>query len=89
MSAATLEAALRSLGLVCTVEAHDRLAVIVADNPAALEDARLRRAAMSLLAGHGFTHLALELTGPPADVIPTVLRGSHAGAIDGAAVHRD
>lgn len=72
-----LERALRSAGIPCVVDAFDRLAVIV-PGPEGVElgDAALRRHALSLLEQHGFTHLALELTGSS----PT----EH-----GAAVHRD
>ena len=75
MSAASLEAALRELGIDCAVEAMDRLAVVVpADARAALDAVRIRREALRLMGGHGFANLALELRDEPAD---------H------AAVHRD
>ena len=68
MSATTLEAALRALGIRCTVEALDRLAVIVpADGEAGLATVRGRREALRHIGAHGFTHLALELPGEPAD----------------------
>ena len=68
MSAATLEAGLRALGIECRVEALDRLAVLVPEGPVdALEDARIRREALGLLRAHGFTHLALELVDDPAE----------------------
>ena len=71
MSAATLEAALRAAGIHCTVEALDRLAVIVPEGAeAALATVRGRREALRLVGAHGFTHLALELPGEPADVAP-------------------
>lgn len=61
MSAASLERALRALGVHCTVEAHDRLALIVPEGPVRLEQPDARQAALRLLPDHGFTHLALEL----------------------------
>ena len=62
MSAATLEAALRELGVRCRVEGIDRLAVIApADADAGQAAIRVRREALRLLPTHGFTHLALEL----------------------------
>jgi hypothetical protein len=61
-SAEGLEAALRAAGIPCVVDAHDRLAVIV-PGPGGLDlrDEALRRRALELLPGHGFTNLALEL----------------------------
>jgi hypothetical protein len=71
MSAVGLEAALRSLGIHCSVEAIDRLAVIVPDDDAAgIETVRVRREALRLICEHGFTHLALELPGERADSAP-------------------
>lgn len=71
MSAAGLEAALRSLGIHCSVEAIDRLAVVVPNDDAAeVEAVRVRRDALRLIREHGFTHLALELAGEPADSAP-------------------
>ena len=71
MSAANLEVALRAAGLRCSVDAIDRLAVIIADDPAAeLETVRSRREALRLVRVHGFTHLALELPGDRADGAP-------------------
>lgn len=71
MSAASLEAALRAMGIRCTVEAMDRLAVIVpADGEAELATVRGRRDALRLIGAHGFTHLALELPGELADRAP-------------------
>ena len=68
MSADSLEAALRELGIRCTVEAFDRLAVIVPDDDAASADAvRVRRDALRLLGSHGFTNMALELSPQAAD----------------------
>jgi hypothetical protein len=60
-----LERALREAGLPCVVDAFDRLAVIVpGPDGVELGDASLRRRALALLPHYGFTHLALELTGP-------------------------
>lgn len=75
--AAGLERALRAVGIPCVVDAFDRLAVIV-PGPGGVElgDAALRRRALALLPQYGFTHLALELTGP-------------AGERRGATLHRD
>lgn len=68
MSAAGLERALSALGIDCTVESRDKLAIIVPRGHAArFEDASVRRAATALLREHGFTHLALEIPGPSAD----------------------
>ena len=61
--AAGLERALRAAGVPCVVDAFDRLAVVVpGPGGTALADAELRRRALALVAAHGFTHLALELT---------------------------
>jgi len=71
VSAATLERSLDELGIRCVVEAMDRLAVILpqdGESEAAL--VRGRREALRLLGAHGFTHLALELRGEPADPAP-------------------
>ena len=66
MSAETLEASLREIGIECRVEAIDRLAVLIPDAVVtALEDARVRRDALALLRAHGFTHLALEIVDGP------------------------
>ena len=71
MSATTLEESLRALGIRCAVEAMDRLAVIVPDDgESALTAVRARGEALQLLRRHGFTHLALELAGEPADRAP-------------------
>jgi hypothetical protein len=68
VSTDALEAALRELGLRCTVEARDRLAVLIADDDgAALEAVRTRRDALRLARAHGFTNLALDVRGAPAD----------------------
>ncbi len=71
MSAETLEAALRDLGIECRVEAIDRLAVITPESDE-VEQAtiRARREMLRLLPAHGFTHLALELRSESADRAP-------------------
>ena len=62
-----LERALRAAGVPCVVDAFERLAVIVpGPDGVELGDAALRRRALALLPQYGFTHLALELTGPSA-----------------------
>lgn len=87
MSAAGLEAALRSIGVDGRVEARGALAVLVPSDGAgalagALADAALRRGAAALAREHGFTHLALELPDEPE------ARREDASH-DGAPVHRD
>jgi hypothetical protein len=65
-SASNLEQALRAMGFRCTVEAVDRLAVIVADDEVAeREIAVRRREALREIGTHGFTHLALEVLAEP------------------------
>jgi hypothetical protein len=63
VSAAALERALADAGLGCTVEARDRLALLVApgDAAAALAAPEGRRTALALATAHGFTHVALEV----------------------------
>ena len=66
MSADGLQRALRAIGIDCTVEARDKLAIIIPAAPARnFSEASLRRAAVALLAEHGFSHLALEIPGTP------------------------
>lgn len=66
MSAEGLQRALVALGIDCTVEARDKLAVIVPSGASInLRDASVRRAALALLGEHGFTHLALEIPDAP------------------------
>lgn len=68
MSAEGLRQALAALGIECTVEARDKLAVII--SPAGgtrLDDVAVRRAALALIRDHGFTHLALEIPDGPND----------------------
>jgi hypothetical protein len=67
-TAAALREALSSRGLVFDVEARDKLAVLIARDPAAaqrLTDAEERQAIVALAREHGFTHVALEIA-PPA-----------------------
>ena len=62
--ASALREALACAGFACTVEAHDRLAVLVPDDARAaarLAEPAGRRLASSLAREHGFTHAALEL----------------------------
>jgi hypothetical protein len=71
VSAESLQRALSELGIDCKVEAREKLAVIVPrDAPANLRDAPTRRAALALLAEHGFTHLALEIAESSSDDAP-------------------
>ena len=64
MSAAALESGLRSMGMVCAVEARDRLAVLVPSGDVSrFADADFRRDVVRLAQEHGFTHIALELDG--------------------------
>jgi hypothetical protein len=80
--------ALGALGIRGSVEARERLAVLVVDAATAapdLADAELRRAALALARAHGFTHLALEL-GDDGDV-PSGASGGDAR--DRAAFPRD
>ena len=62
MTAAALESALASLGVPCTVEAEQRLAVLrpkVDGSAFAPRAVRARIVAVAL--EHGFTHVALDL----------------------------
>jgi hypothetical protein len=55
------EAALRALGVNCTVEARGTLAVLTpARGERGLEEATVRRAVLAALRAHGFTHAAVE-----------------------------
>ncbi|HKW47167.1 MAG TPA: hypothetical protein VJN70_06970 [Gemmatimonadaceae bacterium] len=57
-----LERALRELGLHCSVEAFDALAVAIPDRgERGFERDDLRRRAIELARSHGFSHLAVEL----------------------------
>ena len=61
-SADALERALRELGLRCTVEPHDALAVAIPEvGERGFERDELRRRAIELARTHGFSHLAVEL----------------------------
>ena len=62
MNAERLEAALRTAGIHCRVEARERLAILVptAESSAAAASA-WRRIAVRLAREHGFTHVALEV----------------------------
>jgi hypothetical protein len=62
MSAEALEAALNAAGFPCTVEARDRLAVIVPGGPGTWGEACTRRSFVQLGREHGFTHVAVELS---------------------------
>jgi hypothetical protein len=67
VSADGLQRALRGLGIDCTVEAREKLAIIVPSGSLRdFSESSLRRSAIALLAEHGFTHLALELPDSPA-----------------------
>ena len=60
-----LERALRELGVRCSVEAYDALAVAVPEpGDRRLEVAEVRRRAIELARTHGFSHLAVELRAP-------------------------
>lgn len=60
-----LERSLRALGVRCTVEAHDALAVAVPESgERSFEDAETRRRAIELARANGFSHLAVELREP-------------------------
>lgn len=64
---AGLQTALRVLGLRCTVEGWDALAVAVPEvGERAFEDAAWRQRAIDLARAHGFSHLAVELRDPAA-----------------------
>jgi hypothetical protein len=71
MSAESLTAALRGLGVECAVETEGTLAVLVpAGDIALLEGEEGRRAVLALLSAHGFTHVALELFDDAGDGAP-------------------
>ena len=63
VASAALAAALADAGLDVEVEAHGRLAVLLArgDVPT-LADPALRQRATALAAAHGFSHVALDLS---------------------------
>lgn len=57
------DAALRALGVRCTVEPRAQLAVVIpAPGERALEDADVRQRVLATLHGCGFTHVAVELS---------------------------
>jgi hypothetical protein len=90
VSAATLQAALDTLGIACTVEPHDRLAVIVpVGGVDPLESRRVRGEALRLARDHGFTHIAVELV----EYDPSAARDGERGRTETlphrAALHRD
>lgn len=76
---AALERALRDAGVSCTVEARERLAVLVPSGGSALADLadpERRRETFALAVAHGFTHLAVELVeAVPAPVPPSSAAG--------------
>lgn len=68
MTAESLELALAAVGVPCSVEPHQRLAVLrpSADGPSLVEES-LRARVVALATEHGFTHVALDLTDTSAD----------------------
>lgn len=79
MTAAALESALASLGVPCTVEARQRLAVLRPKvDSSSFAPAAVRAKIVAMALEHGFTHVALDL----ADVHTT-------GERTGAAVSGD
>jgi sugar phosphate isomerase/epimerase len=57
-----LERAIRALGVRCTIEAHDALALALPDpGERGFENDEVRRRAIDLARAHGFSHLAVEL----------------------------
>ena len=74
MNTAALEADLRTIGLACTVEAREGLAILLPTGDAsAFGDAAARREAVRLAEARGFTHVAVELPespGPDAGELP-------------------
>jgi hypothetical protein len=61
--AAGLAAAIAALGVSCSLETRDGLAVVspLPDGVTALQSVALRGALVSLARRHGFTHVAMEL----------------------------
>jgi hypothetical protein len=58
---ASVEAALRALGVQCTVETRGNLAVVIpVPGERGLEDAAVRRAVVAELRARGYTHAAVE-----------------------------
>lgn len=56
-----LELALADAGIVARVEVRERLAILIPRDGVDLTSAPRRRAAITLAAERGFTHVALEL----------------------------
>ncbi|MFN2566974.1 MAG: hypothetical protein ABR499_18405 [Gemmatimonadaceae bacterium] len=57
----SVEAALRALGVRCTVERRGTLAVLTtAPGDRAFERSEVRRQALAMLRAYGFTHAAVE-----------------------------
>lgn len=68
MSAEALREALAVLGLRGNIEARGNLAVLSLEgDPARLRDPKVRERAVGIAREHGFTHLALDVTGPQPD----------------------
>ena len=62
MTAAALEGALASLGVPCTVEAEQRLAILRPKvSGTNFAQAAMRARIVALAQEHGFTHVALDL----------------------------
>ena len=88
MTIASLEEALGALGLPCTVEVRDRLAIVIPrGDVTVIEEAHRRREALRLAREHGFTHIALELT--PSPESPAHVGDGGASTVRRATVHRD
>lgn len=64
-AAESLRRSLALIGVAGRVEAHERLAVLIASDPSVLLDAELRRRALVLAREHRFTNLALEIGEQP------------------------
>jgi hypothetical protein len=63
-----LQRALTALGVRCSVEAYDALAIAVPEpGERCLEIDEVRRKAIELARSHGFSHLAVELRKPERD----------------------
>ena len=62
-NAASLAAAIATLGVQCSLEARGGLALLmpVAASVAKLQDPETRRAVVALAREHGFTHVGIEL----------------------------
>jgi hypothetical protein len=63
VNADALEGALRALGIDCTVELHDRVAVVRSTVQGVFADDRIREHALALAREHGFSHVAVDVTG--------------------------